>query len=296
MIIIGFGNPGSGKTTLIADFVRINDKKKNKYNKKNSKSRLYRFLTEPLEVREEFHYNYREKINGKIIEYAVTQQVPYSRKDHKWYWRLLFNLLFKKNFYDVIYATDPTIKGTVCIDYDTLGTWKPTWNSCMVLEEAGIGISNRNYKNLSADAKELFALHRHKGADLLIISQTVDVDKAARQRAAKMFIANKLGPFTSCRMVKYRVGVNNETHQIEDLYTDQHALIFLWQLLTCWRKKYRYEKLPFERSKLILRCLSYSYFDSFHDDHVYTNKDPYILKLQKIAAKEAKERELQEVG
>jgi hypothetical protein len=162
----------------------------------------------------------------------------------------------------------------------------------MVLEEAGIGINNRNYRNLSSDAKELFALHRHKGCDLLMISQTVDVDKSARQRASIMFIANKFGEFTTCRLIKYRVGVNDDTHQIEDMYKDQHFLVFLWQLLTCWRKKFRYAKLPFERSKIIWRRPWYRFFDSYNDTHVYTNKDPYVLQLERQAAKEAKEREV----
>lgn len=286
MIIVGFGNIGCGKTSLMADFVRLNEKKKREYFKRNEKKRLYRFLTTPLEIHNEWHYNYRVKANGKYIEYAVMHDVPYTRADHKWYWRFLFNFLYKKNFYDVIYATDPTIQYTTTIDYETLGTWKPTWNSCMILEEAGIGLNNRSWKSLSSDAKELFALSRHKGADILAISQTVDMDKSLRDRASHMFIANKLGPFTSCRMVNFRIGINNDTHKIEDMYEDQHFLIYLWQILTCWKKKHKLVKMPFIRSKLILRCLSYKYFDSYVDEHVYTNQDPYVLQQEKQKKKE----------
>lgn len=282
MIIPGFGNPGCGKTTLAAFVVARNEKRKNKYYKKLSKSKLYKWLTEPIEMREEFYCYFKEKVNGKVITYSINQDVPYTRKDNNPILRMLYNFLYPKNFYDVIYSTDETIKNTIYISYDDLGTWKPTWNSLFILDEAGIGLNNRNFKNLSNDAKELFALHRHKGADMLIISQTVDIDKAARQRANNMFMARKFGPFTATRMINYRVGVNKETHTLEDMYTEQHWIIWLWQLLTCWRKKYRNEKLPFTRSLVFLRQPYYKYFDSYNDTHIYTNKDPYESYKEKL--------------
>ena len=90
--------------------------------------------------------------------------------------------------YDVVYCTDPTIQDTVYIDYEHLGKWKPTKNSLIILEEAGIGLDNRKWKNLSEDASYLFALHGHVGCDILWSSQTVDVDKKLLSRTHKLFL------------------------------------------------------------------------------------------------------------
>ena len=44
MIVAIFGKPGSGKSTAAARFIRINEKKKNKYYLKLEKSKLYNYL------------------------------------------------------------------------------------------------------------------------------------------------------------------------------------------------------------------------------------------------------------
>lgn len=69
--------------------------------------------------------------------------------------------------YDVIYCTDLTIQDTVPITYESLGKWKPSQNSLLMLCEAGIGLDNRRWKALSSDAAYLFALHGHLGCDIL---------------------------------------------------------------------------------------------------------------------------------
>ena len=282
MICLGFGGIGCGKTTIFASIVQKNKKKKNKYYKRNSKKKLYKYLTEVVSQDESFYMNYKEraskeykKATGKDwVEYAKYMPNGVERKDTKWYWRMLFNLFYPKNFYEVIYSTDPTIQDTIPIDYDNLGKWKPTPNCLLLLEEAGIGVSNRNYKNLSPESKELFALSRHKKTDIAAISQTSDVDKCLRQRCNFMFQVYKLGEFTLTRLINFKVGVDKETHDLRDMYTEQHWFIWLWQLLTCWLKKHRMALLPCIRSMIIYRPLYYKYFDSFNDEFIYSMPDP----------------------
>jgi hypothetical protein len=252
MIVTIFGKPGAGKSTIAACFVQMNKRKKDKYYKRTNKSRIYKFL---------------------------------SSRTHKWYWNIIYNFLYKKKFYDVIYSTDPTIQDTVPIDYENLGKWQPTWNSCLILEEAGIGLSSREYSKLSKYSKRLAAMHRHSGADILLISQTVDIDKAYRQRSQLMYIASKLGPFTLLRRITYSVDVDENTHDLVDAYAKVPVLGYIIELLLSTLPRNRKAHFPFMRSRAIIRRFWYKYFDSFVDDFDYPMLAPDVIASQKCEAK-----------
>ena len=120
-----------------------------------------------------------------------------------------------------------TILNTVPIEYKDVGTFRPTWNSLYVLEEAGIGIDSRQYKSLTTDSKRFAAMHGHQGVDVLVVSQTVDIDKAYRQRSQIMYIASKVGPFTLMRRITYSVDVDKTTRDLVDAYDKVNPLMYV---------------------------------------------------------------------
>lgn len=240
MIVAIFGKPGSGKSTAAAAFIQKNKTKKLKYEKRIAKSKLYKKL---------------------------------SLKDSKFN-TFLINLLFSKNFYDVIYSTDPTFQDTVLIDYENLGMWRPTWNSCIILEEAGVYLSNRDYKKLTKESKRLAAMHRHNGCDILLISQITDFEKAYRARAEVMFIAKKIGPVTWYHRIPYKIDVDEEKHDIVEGYFKMSPLMDFIESIISLKKKHRLSKFPFLRSHFIWRPSWYKYFDSYIDDYNYPQIAP----------------------
>lgn len=252
MIVNIYGKPGAGKTSTFTYIVRDNLRKRRKWEKRTKKSKLYCKLNNG---------------DGKINDFLLRN-------------------LYRKNFYDVIYCTDETVQDTIHIKYEDLGLWKPTWNSLILLEEAGVGLDSRRFKELKKETKRFFALHRHTGADIIAVSQTADVDKALRSRAEHIFLASKLGPFTVLRLVKYNIDVNEETHTLEEGYYKVRVLAFLWQLLTCKLNKFRNRKVQFVRSLFIFRPPLYKYFDSFVDDFDYPMLAPDVAALEKDNEKE----------
>lgn len=243
MIVAIFGKPGSGKSTAVAAFIQKNKRKKEKYEKRILKSKLYRKL--------------------------VLKNTKFSNK--------LVDILYRKNFYDVVYSTDPTFQDTVLIDYENLGMWRPTWNSVLILEEAGVYLSNRDFKKLTKESKRLAAMHRHNGSDIVLVSQVTDFDKSYRSRAEVMFIAKKLGPITWYHRIPYKIDVDEEKHDIVEGYFKMNPFLDLLESLLSLKKKHRYAKLPFLRSHFIWRPSWYKYFDSYVDDFDYPQIAPDLL-------------------
>lgn len=273
MITIVFGKPGAGKSTTIAFVVQENKKKKDKYYKRIGKSRLYKALDKEDAV----------KLKKKLKAF-----------------------LYPKRFYDVVYCTDEYMNDTYTITYEDLGKWQPTWNSLIILEEAGVWLSNRDFKKISKESIRMAAIHRHCGADVLIISQSTDVDKKWRDRAERLFIASKVFGLTFLRRVLYHVDVNEETHQLEDAYFKHRPLGYIFALMTCKLPFFKHtkNKIMLANSCFIRRKPYYKYFDSYEDDtSYYTMLAPDKLEEEEIAKKaieasrpENKTRELIENG
>lgn len=287
MITIFYGVPGCGKTSLYTSIVQINNRKREKYYKKLSKSKLHDKL---------------RLLNEESINILTSRKMELSLK---YYDRLTFksklklrciivkcnsinslhDMLYKKNFYDVIYCTDETIQGTVHFDIKTLGKFPPTPNSLFLLDECGILLNNRQWKSLSPEAKEMFALHRHKLVDICACSQTVDIDSSLRNRAEKLFHVFRVGPFTVLRRIVYQVDVN-ENHELGDFYTKLPTLQWLLELIGSVRKSKRMAKERWKSSYFIYRPFYYKYFNSYNDNTVYTEPDPYYEYLENLDKKE----------
>ena len=125
--------------------------------------------------------------------------------------------------YPVIYCTDPSIMYTVTIDYSDVGTFKPTWGSLFIFEEAGIGFNNRDFKKLTSDATYFFATCGHNNVDIIWSSQSVDVDKKLKERTHQIYICEKKGVFSIMHLIDYSVDVIE--HMLDDYYTKPSGLV-----------------------------------------------------------------------
>lgn len=259
MIVEVIGKPGVGKSTLFAFLVQNNERKKKKYYKRITKSKLYWKLKDS----------------------------PYNLVNNN-----LVNFIYRKNFYDVIYCTDETMKDTVYVPYEDIGFFSPTPNSLFLFEEAGLGLDNRQYKTLKKEAKRFFAIHRHKFCDIVAVSQTLDVDKTLRTRAECVFLATKRGCLTFLRKVIFNITLDEEKHTFIEGYFHIHPIVYFIQLLTCKMKKYRNAPLVLTRSLWFYRPRYYAHFDSFSDDFDYPKLAPdVILEMEREKEKE-KEKEI----
>lgn len=139
------------------------------------------------------------------------------------------------------------------VDLSGLGEWSFPERSYIIVDEAGIEYNNRKYKSLGQSTISWFKLHRHYRCDIDFVSQSwEDIDITVRRLADELWYIRRLGPFTMCRRVYKRIGVDENTHQIIDKYE-------FGKLLPCILP------FPFHRKNLIffLRKPYYKYFDSY---------------------------------
>lgn len=172
-------------------------------------------------------------------------------------------LTFLLKPYTCIYCTDHTIQGTIPISYDFLGMWKPIPHSLILLEEAGIGLNNRNWKRLSSDATDLFCTCGHKKVDIIWSSQTADVDCKLLSRTHRLLIAKPtfIPHVSFFEPISFSIGVDNTTHTLQDMYTQSEKFFRVFDFIT-------------HRSFLFYRKPWYRYFDSYVDNHTYTLDHP----------------------
>lgn len=268
MISILYGLPGCGKTTTEAYVIYCNNVLKKRYERKMNSRKANR-LRRRLEKRPNSKYLQRK--------YERFSRVP---------------------FYTTFYSTDETMKGTVHVPYKDLGKFRPKPNSCFLLEEAGIGLSSRDFSKLSSYSKRFAAMHRHQHCDIILVSQSVDIDKAYRDRCDCVFHLKKMGPFTWIHRLSHKLMIDESTHDIVEGYFLPSALSSIWETLSS-AIFHRIEKQPMIRSRIIYRPKYYPFFDSYEDIFDYPQEDPALVhpdyKFVPTEKKGIKEQ-LQEIG
>lgn len=186
---------------------------------------------------------------------CISEKLPHGLKR-------LYDRLFPH--YDYFYCTDESIQHTITITYEELGMWKPPANSCIWLEEAGLGLDNRNKQQLPYHLKHLFAQYGHNDGrvDIYFSSQTADVDKVLRVRCHRLFMARP-GRFqmTYLQRISYECGVDEQTRELADIY----------ECATGIKKVLEY---IIGRSKILWRPPYYKYFDSYIDTFKYPKTAP----------------------
>ena len=92
----------------------------------------------------------------------------------------------------------------------------------IIIDEAGIEYNNRNFKSFPQEAIYFYKYHRHYKVSVDVFSQSYeDMDVTLRRLAQNFYVVRKsLVPFcVVARRIRRKVGVDEQTKQIMDLYS-----------------------------------------------------------------------------
>ena len=162
-----------------------------------------------------------------------------------------------------VYSNSDII-GTIRIQDEDLGRYSFR-SSVILIDEAGLGYNNREFKNGLMNDKqrlEYWRLVRHFGSIIVIASQGWDeVDKKCRTLAQSYYLITRsiIPGFTSIRKVIKKCDIDQNTHQPTDFFIFDVP----WHNRHVWRRKY------------------YKYFNSFSCPELpeYPDQDHIVLGL-----------------
>lgn len=120
-------------------------------------------------------------------------------------------------------------------------------DSVIIIDEGSLFYDNRNYdKNFNDASLSYLKLLRHRKCNVLILSQSIDVDvKFVRMSTSIFYLSRGIFNFTNICRIQRLVDVNPDTHKFEDYYYKPKGLI------------------KFFTSLHLFRPLYYKYFDSY---------------------------------
>lgn len=118
----------------------------------------------------------------------------------------------------------------------------------VIIDEAGIEYNNRSIKTFPPEAIYFYKYHRHYQTSVDVFSQSYDdMDITLRRLAQHFYVVRKsLVPFcVTCRLIRRKVGVDDQTHQIADLYSMGVPLLdtrrifcpILWKMFNSYSRK-----------------------------------------------------------
>lgn len=102
--------------------------------------------------------------------------------------------------YKRVFSNVP-LDGCYKLDFDHLGKYEFD-DSLILIDEAGTLCDSRQWKNFDDQLRDFLALHRHYHCDLIIFSQSLDIDKKIRDRTALVLYIKKSGKFTRIQTIK----------------------------------------------------------------------------------------------
>lgn len=137
--------------------------------------------------------------------------------------------------YKRVFSNVP-LDGCYKLDFDYLGKYEFD-DSLILIDEAGTLCDSRQWKNFDDQLRDFLALHRHYHCDIIIFSQSLDIDKKIRDRTALVLRIQKVGNFT----------------RVQTIHKD-------WKIR---EMRELYEPAPPLACSYIYRPLYYSAFDSF---------------------------------
>lgn len=152
--------------------------------------------------------------------------------------------------YDYIFSNFDNDLSNV-IDINLLASHKLPEYSYLLIDESGLEFNSRGFKSLPKGFIEFFKMHRHEHCDIDLFSQTWDdTDKQIRDLATEIWLIRRLGFISFARCVYIRVGIDDNTHQLQY----QHFFRSLLRQL-----------LPFQPKQFIFcfRPFHYKHFNSF---------------------------------
>lgn len=168
------------------------------------------------------------------------------RKYDNWLTRLILNSGYLKRRIDV-YSNVPITGAYQLNAKDDIGKYM-IQDAKIIIDEAGIEYNNREFKTFPKDAIYFYKYHRHYQTSVDVFSQSFDdMDVTLRRLAQNFYVVRKsLVPFcVVARRIRRKVGVDEQTKQIADLYSMGLPLldtkrIFsppLWKLFNSYSRK-----------------------------------------------------------
>lgn len=134
---------------------------------------------------------------GKSTYSAVVTWKEVKRKNMQTAYKLSFLnsvLPWYKFFkaYDRV-LSNCFIDGAYQLDFSDIGKYRIK-NSLLILDEAAMHVSNRNFKNLDEVFEKYLYIIGHDKNDVIFISQSDDIDKKIVDRCEKVYFIKKIGP------------------------------------------------------------------------------------------------------
>ena len=137
------------------------------------------------------------------------------------------------------------IKGTYVLNKEDIGVYDMS-NSLLIVDEAGVDYDNRNWKNnLNLDQVYFYKHYRHYNCDIVMFSQSIDIDVKLRNLANEYRIVKKsMIPFFVCtKAIKKKIDINKETGEIIDRYsfvflsTKRYFSPKAWKLFNSYQRR-----------------------------------------------------------
>lgn len=148
--------------------------------------------------------------------------------------------------YKRVFSNVP-IAGCYKLDFDHLGKYEYD-ESLILIDEAGTLCDSRQWKNFDDQLRDFLAMHRHYKCDLIIFSQSLDIDKKIRDRTELVLYIKKFGSWTRIQTIK-------KDWKIKEM-------------------RELYQPAPPLACSYIFRPIYYSSFDSFAAPPLPHNPDP----------------------
>lgn len=148
----------------------------------------------------------------------LAEAVRKNEKKKKLLKKLPFLRFLTGDPYDHIFSNE-LIKGTEPLHTANIGLFQPEGKCLFLIDEAGVFFNSRRFKSMPQYTTDFFAMSRHYDSDIILTSQTVDVDKSLRNRAARLYDVRK-GLFgrSTARLIRYQIGVDEVTHDLVEGY------------------------------------------------------------------------------
>lgn len=120
------------------------------------------------------------------------------------------------------------------VNLDLIGDMVPEPDCLCLWDEAGITYDNRAFKTFKPSQRDFYKLQRHYRCEVVLFSQSFDVDKKIRDLTDEMFLVQRFIPGTSIiRPIRRNITLTQPTAEGESRITDslKFRWIFAWRML-----------------------------------------------------------------
>lgn len=128
---------------------------------------------------------------------------------------------------------DVRIPGVRIIDIKDLSMFRPEPGSLVCLDEVGISMDNRNYKNFPPGLRDFFKYARKMQVSVIMNSQAYDVDKKVRDTTDSMLLLQSIGSlFCFARPIYRSVTLTEPSAEAESRIADflRFAFFLDWRI------------------------------------------------------------------